>query len=444
MLPPLFAIQNIRIWNAHSRQDRPHCLEIAGGLIAAVEENFSKLPSAARIPKDLVFDGGGLVLMPSGVDAQVHLRVPGQEQKEKPETGLMAALKGGVGALLTMPNTVPVLDCVVEIEKAMQIVAPSERMTGVDVFFTAAMTIGQKGQKAVDAESLARVERVKALTDDGRGVESDSVMEEVFRESEKSGLPLLQHAEYLGHGGSVSPSDQQKKLGLKAIPDESEWKMVERDIGLLKKFPKVRYHLLHASLKKSVELIQEAREKFGLKASCEVSPHHLVFSAEDIQEKETSFKMNPPLRSQENRDYLVRALVRGDIDFVATDHAPHEKASKGMDFNKSAFGTTGLETSLRVLINFYQKGLLSPERLVQVFSTKPAEFLGISEKYGAIRVGSPLRAILIDPDYKPQPLSESELESLSKNNVFLRHPLGGKIYTHFNGAGMFTFFKVEA
>ena len=442
MLPPLFVIQNVKIWNSDLCSRKNQSLEIVDGLIKDIQDQAENLPSYKNLPKEFVFDGNGLVLMPSGVDGQVHLRVPGQEQKEKPETGLMAALKGGVGALLTMPNTNPVLDNATDLKKAAEIVKNAERLTGVKVLFTGAMTLGQKGLAAVDAEKMAETNIVAALTDDGRGVESDAVMEAVFQQAEKTGLPLLQHAEYLGHGGSVSPSAKQQKWGLRAIPDESEWKMVERDVGLLKKYPKVRYHLLHSSLKKSVEIILEAREKFGLQATCEVSPHHLLFSSEDIRENDTSFKMNPPLRSEENRKFLVEALCDGRIDFVATDHAPHEKESKGNDFNKSAFGTTGLEASLRVLLTFWQKGDLNSQRLVQVFSQKPAQFLKIDSEFGAIQVGRPLRAILVDPDFKAQPFSEKELESLSKNCVFRDYPLGGKIYAHFNAAGLFKFFPV--
>jgi dihydroorotase len=431
MLPSVFVIKNVVLWNADRVETQPTRLKIENGQVTQIG------PDVAPLNADFEFDGGGHVLMPSGVDGQVHLRTPGQEQKEKPETGLQSALCGGVGALVTMPNTNPVIDSPQTVDMALEKIKEAQKITGIKVLLSAAMTLGQKGHTPVDALQL-KSKKVVALTDDGKGVQDSEVMDLVFQEAEKSGLPLLQHAEFLGHGGCVAPSSKQKEWNLVPIPDESEWKMVERDLELLKKYPKVKYHLLHASLRKSVELILAAK-KMGLHASCEVSPHHLLFCAEDIQAGDTSYKMNPPLRSALDRDFLVESLAKGGIDFVATDHAPHEAQVKTADYGNSAFGTTGLEASLKVLLKLWREKKLEATRLVEVFSAAPARFYGISQEFGYLRVGSPLRAILVDVHQEPKKLADTEIYSLSKNSIFRGLPLPGRVLAHFNESGLFRF-----
>ncbi len=429
-LPDHFWIRNVIIWNNTGVNSSPQDVEILGGVIDKITPAQN---SVSLGPLDI--DGKGRVLMPSGVDPQVHLRVPGQGHKERPETGLRAALRGGVGALLTMPNTQPVIDSPEVLAEARSQVIAAENATGVRVLFSAAMTEGQRGEFAVSGPELAQA-GVVALTDDGRGVAREDVMKAVFEQAALSGLPLLQHAEVPGHGGVVAPSTLQKKLGLAAYPDSAEIDMVKRDLEILKNFPEVRYHVLHVSLSQTVEWVQKARA-LGLKASCEVSPHHLIFSSEDLVEGNTSFKMNPPLRAPKERDELQNLLSSGAIDFVATDHAPHEEKGKGEDFRSSYFGTTGLETSLRVLFTLMAQGKLSEERLVEVFSTAPARFLGIDNEFGSVQPGRPLRALLVDPHAPARPVVQGDLESLSKNNVFLGFPLAGRIFLHFNSAGLF-------
>jgi dihydroorotase len=216
-------------------------------------------------------------------------------------------------------------------------------------------------------------------------------------------------------------------LGLKAYPEEAEWKMVERDLDLLKKFPDVRYHVLHVSSAHTLNLVKKARAE-GLQATAEVTPHHLYFCSEDIPDRNTSYKMNPPLRSTADRAALCRALEAGDIAFVSTDHAPHEAQLKGPDFSASAYGTTGLETSLRVLLDLHARGLLSASRLVEVFSSAPARFIGIWDQgYGRIEKDQPFRAVLVDPEAPASPIGLEDLASQSHNNIFLGHALRGRL-----------------
>ena len=439
MLPYRFRIANVNVWNATGvalTQD----LEVEGGVITKLGPTGSL---GFTKNTDDVFDGLGRALLPAGIDLQVHLRVPGQAHKETAETGLKAALRGGIVAVLSMPNTNPVIDSPEVCELTRKLVAPAEQSTGVKVLLSAAMTQGQLGSHTVDAKKLAAC-GVTALTDDGRGVASEDIMREVFRASAQSGLPVLQHAEVPGHGAALAAGPTQQKLGLKAYPPEAEWKMVERDLRLLedvcKEFPqsKPRYHVLHISSAKTLELVVDAKKR-GLPATCEVCPHHLFFTSGDVPVDNSDFKMNPPLRGADDRRALQKGLQDGGIDFVSTDHAPHEKSLKSPDFQASAFGTTGLETSLRTLWALVGQGALTRERLVETFSTAPARFLGWESGYGTLAQGRPFRAVWFDDQAQPAPIRLDELESLSKNNCFLGHPLPGRVCGVWNDAGFFRF-----
>lgn len=429
-LPPLFAIRNVNVWNEEGVAPARDVV-VSDGRISEI------LPTGGASLPETIFEGEGKALLPSGVDNQVHLRTPGQAHKETAETGLRAALRGGVGAVLTMPNTKPVIDSVETVQMARAQLAHAESITGVRALLSAAMTLGQDGLLPVNARSLKDA-GVAALTDDGRGVAREDVMRLVFEANRETKLPLLQHAEVPAHGAALAAGPVQRKLGLRAYPAEAEWQMVERDLRLLREFPEQRYHVLHVSSYKTVELVAEAK-RAGLHASCEVSPHHLLFTSDDIPDGNTHFKMNPPLRSSDDRARLREALADGRIDFVATDHAPHEPAAKGDDFTSSAFGTTGLEAFFRVILKLYQERVIRAERLVQVFSSAPARFLGIDGEFGHLKVGRPLRAILVDFEAPARPLAVEELESLSKNSCFLGAPLPGAIRAHFNQAGLFRF-----
>lgn len=424
-----YLIRKLELWTERGVSSEVD-LEIEHGIVKAIDKDLPQ-PRGAHL-----IEGKGLTLLPAGVDPQVHLRVPGQAEKETAGTGLLAALRGGVGAVLTMPNTKPVIDSVEVCEAAMLELEEAAHLTGVKAYLTASITQKLKGKATPDYESLARW-GVRAFTDDGLGVVNDDLMRLAFSASEKTGLPILQHAEFPGHGGVLAAGPMQSKLGIPAYPAAAESDMVERDIALLKEYPRARYHVLHVSAHETLEQVAAAKQR-GLHVSCEVTPHHLWFSSEDIRDDNTSFKMNPPLRSQEDRKALRHALAEGVIDFVATDHAPHENEAKGANFKTSAFGTTGLETSLRVLLTLVREGVLSPARLVQVFSTRPAHFLGLSEEFGDIAVGRPMNAVLIDRN-ACEVVKESDLFSLSKNSCFLGERLDGEIKAMFLGERYYSF-----
>lgn len=377
----------------------------------------------------------GQIVVPAGVDAQVHLRVPGQPEKETADSGCLAALHGGVGCLLTMPNTRPFIDSVEVLRMAQDEVAPLESEFGIHVLFSACITKSQQGKQLTDFDQLISG-GASALTDDGRGVCSDEIMEAAIRKSHELGVPLLQHAETEGAEGPLAPGPVQSGLGLKPYSETHETEMIARDLRLLEKYPKARYHVLHLSSAKSIELVVKAKVK-GLNVTCEVTPHHLYFSSDDIEIGNKSFKMNPPLRSAADRAELVRALADGRIDWMATDHAPHEYATKDVEFSKASFGTTGLETSLQVLLDLVLRGDLTPERFVEVWSKAPADYFQLSE-YGRLVEGHPFRAVLVDTS-ETQTISEKSFWGLSKNSCFLGKRLPGRILAHATRTAEFRF-----
>ena len=422
-----YLISNVEVWTPGQVLDHQDVL-VSGGILKGLHRHQSA-GDAANSTQLRHVDGRGKVLLPAGVDPQVHLRVPGQTEKETPASALASALKGGFAAVLNMPNTRPTVDNARVVAQARAELAPAEDKTGVLVGLSGAMTVSLRGQDPTNMVALVDA-GVWALTDDGFGVVDDGIMEQAFRVSSDSGVPILQHAEFPGHGGVLAPGPVQERLGIRSYPDGPEYEMVVRDIELLRRHPGARYHVLHVSSRKTLDVVRRARDE-GLRVSCEVSPHHLHFSSDDIDPSNTAFKMNPPLRSRADRDELRRALASGDCDFVATDHAPHESGVKGSKFSTSAFGTTGLETSLQVLLGLKAQGLLSATRLVQVFAQRPAAFLGL-DGFGDFNIGQPFRGVLVDPAQSVI-VDETHLVSQSKNSCFLGATLPGQLLWTFIG-----------
>ena len=416
-----YAIIGVDLWNSDGV--KKSCdVHVEGGKVASILETGTQEYTGSKIL------ASGKVLMPGGVDPQVHLRTPGQPEKETPLSGCQAAVRGGVTALLTMPNTKPVIDSTEMVSLTREHLASAVSETGVDVAISAAITYGQKGKEAVDFQSLAK-SGVAAFTDDGVGVVNNDLMRQAFAASAETGLPVLQHCEYPGHGGNFAQGPILAKIGGKPYPPEAESEMVARDLSLLSEFPGARYHVLHSSSAKTLELVARGKEE-GLAVTCEVSPHHLFFNNCNIESSNTAFKMNPPLRSEEDRMALVSALKNGVCDFVATDHAPHQSEIK-TKLASAAYGTTGLETSLRCLLTLLHRGDLDQSRLVQVFSTNAAKFLGLTATEGLIEEGRPLRAVLVGKLDEPSMMTERDLASLSHNNCFLGSRLNGKIVSTF-------------
>ncbi len=412
----------------------PWDLWVEDGILVKKVSSEPKTAAEATNSKQHVFCEG-LLVVPSGVDIQVHLRTPGQMEKETPESGLKAALYGGYGAVLSMPNTRPTIDNPEVLKLAESNMHAACEQYGIRALFCSSVSKGLEGKELTPLLAMAKA-GAAAFTDDGKGIEPDEFMQAAFRASAETGIPVLQHAEWSGHGGVLAESNVQRDLGLKAYDRKQEWSFVERDLKLLKEFPGARYHVLHVTTRESLDFIRKAKDQ-GLKVTAEASPHHLYYCADDINPMNTSFKMNPPLHQAEDRAALRKALNEGLLDFVATDHAPHEAAAKGGDFAKAAFGTIGMESSLRVLLTGIHEGWLGEDRLEDVFSRAPARFLGVDAEYGHIALGKPFRAVFCDRRAN-EAFSMADIHSLSKNSCFFGVMLRGKIVGHFTKKGFFT------
>lgn len=329
---------------------------------------------------DRVVDLGGLCLVPGLVDVHVHLREPGFPQKETIATGTAAAARGGYTTVCSMPNLCPAPDTPATLGEQLAII---RRDAAVRVKPYGTITLGQRGcGELVDFAALAP--EVVGFSDDGRGVQSDELMEEAMRRAAAVGKPIVAHCEVddLLRGGYIHDGVYCREHGHKGICSESEWRQVERDIALAEKTG-CQYHVCHVSTKESVELVRQAKAK-GLRVSCETAPHYLLLCDEDLQE-EGRFKMNPPLRSRADREALVAGIVDGTIEVVATDHAPHTAEEKSRGLAGSAMGIVGLETAFPLLYKYLVlPGVITLEKLLALMSDNPRRLFALD---GGVEVG---------------------------------------------------------
>lgn len=339
-----------------------------------------------------VIDAEGLYVFPGFIDLHVHLREPGFSYKETIATGTEAAAAGGYTTVCTMPNLKPSPDSPEHLQEQLDII---KRDAIIKVLPFATITRTRLGKELVDYEALAPY--VAGFSDDGSGVQDEEVMRRAMEGIAKTGKILAAHCEVdsLLDGGYIHKGKYAHDNGHKGISSESEWKEVERDINLCRETG-CRLHICHVSTKESVDLIRKAKAE-GLPVTCETGPHYLTFSDADLKE-EGRFKMNPPLRGNDDREALRQGLIDGTIDVVATDHAPHSAEEKSKGLAKSAMGVVGLETAFAaVYTTMVASGLMPFERLVDAMSTRGAEILGL-EDAGKIEIGKPASLALVDLD----------------------------------------------
>ena len=313
-----------------------------------------------------------LVIFPGFCDVHVHFREPGFFYKESIKTGSLAAARGGYTAVCTMPNLNPVPDSRENILAQVKII---ESDAVINVYPYGAITVGQKGEALSDMDSMN--EFAVAFSDDGRGVQSEEMMRAAMLKAKSLGKMIVAHCEdnSLLHGGYIHDGVYAKAHNHKGICSESEWKPIERDIRLAKETG-CAYHVCHISCKESVELIRNAK-KDGVDITCETAPHYLVLDENDLQE-DGKFKMNPPLRSAEDRQALIEGLQDGTIDMIATDHAPHSAEEKAKGLSGSAFGIVGIETAFPVLYtNLVKKGVITLEKLIELLAVNPRKRFNI-------------------------------------------------------------------
>ena len=318
-------------------------------------------------------DPRGVFVFPGFCDVHVHFREPGFSYKETIVSGSRAAARGGYTAVCAMPNLNPVPDSVMNLEEERRLIRQAGEI--VSVYPYGALTVGEKGQEAAELEAMAG--GVIAFSDDGKGVQSESMMRSLMERCRKLGKIIAAHCEdeSLVRGGYIHDGSYARAHGHKGICSESEWGPIARDLKLAKETG-CAYHVCHISCRESAELIRQAK-KDGVDVTCETGPHYLLLDEGDLQE-DGRFRMNPPLRSREDREALVEALLDGTIDMIATDHAPHSAEEKSRGLAGSAFGVVGLECAFPVLYTgLVRTGILTLEQLIGKMAVAPRERFGI-------------------------------------------------------------------
>ena len=323
-------------------------------------------------------DGGLLsavenyIIVPGLCDVHVHFREPGFSYKETIASGSAAAAHGGYTAAGTKPHLSPVPDSAEHLQVQLDAI---KRGAAIKVLPYGAITVGEKGEKLADMEAMS--DKVCAFSDDGKGVQNDEMMREAMTAAKRLGKIIAAHCEdnSLLFGGYIHDGEYARMHGHRGISSASEYKQIERDLRLAEETG-CAYHVCHISTKESVELIRQAKAR-GVNVTCETAPHYLVLCDEDMQE-DGRFKMNPPLRSREDKKALIEGIKDGTIDMIATDHAPHSAEEKGRGLEKSLMGVVGLETAFPVLYTeLVTKNIITLDRLVELMSFKPKERFGI-------------------------------------------------------------------
>lgn len=351
------------------------------------------------------------VVFPGFCDVHVHFREPGFFYKETIASGSLASAKGGYTAVCTMPNLNPVPDSVEHLKIQKDII---ETSACIHVYPYGSITVGEKGEELSDLNGMAP--DVIGFSDDGRGVQSDDMMREAMKKAKELNKPIVAHCEVneLLRGGYIHDGDYAKEHGHRGICSESEWAQIARDIELVKEIG-VKYHVCHISTKESVDIIRKAKAE-GVDITCETGPHYLVMDDSMLQE-DGRFKMNPPLRSKEDRDALIEGIIDGTIDMIATDHAPHSAEEKSKGLENSAFGVVGIETAFPIMYTYLVKtGIITMDRLVELMVINP-------RKRFDIPLGCDYSIWDIEEEYTIDP---SEFVSLGKATPFEGWKVNGR------------------
>ena len=402
-------------------------LLISKGKIEAVEPE-GKIKD---IPGADIIDAKGAIVTPGFCDMHVHFREPGHEYKETIETGSKSAAAGGFTTVAVMPNTSPVNDnrSVTEF-----ILSQAKETSNINILPIGAITKGLRGETLSDMGELKEAGCI-GYSDDGRPVSNSEIMRRALEYSKMFDLPCIQHSEVLEltQGGSMNEGIVSTELGLKGMPTEAEDIMVHRDICLL---PKTggRLHVAHISSGGSVDLVRQAKAK-GLAVTCEVAPHHFTLTHDACRGYDTNAKMSPPLRTQSDLDMIKEGMRDGTIDIIATDHAPHDRVDKQVEFSKACFGIVGLETALPLTLKMVDEKVISLERAIDMLTFQPNQLFNLDK--GSLGIGKAADITLFDEKME-YTIDPSKFRSRSKNSPYKDWKVRGKVLrTLVNGKTVF-------
>ncbi len=407
-------LKQIHVIDPKNHVDARLDVAIQNGIVTEIKKEI--LNSSGK-----VIDGKKLHLLPGLIDMHVHFREPGFEQKETIVTGSKAAIGGGFVAAVTMPNTHPPCDHQSVIDNIIR----KANEVPFYIFPAATMTKGRSGKELSEMADLKRA-GARAVTDDGDWVSDSLLMRRAMEYASMLDLLVVSHAEdkRLSGKGVMNEGVHSTELGLHGIPNASEVVAVNRDI-LLAELTGARLHVTHISTKGACEAIQAAKKK-GIQVTADVTPHHLSLTDQAIADYDTNFKMNPPLRSEDDRKAILEALANGTIDAIATDHAPHTDEEKMMEFQDAPVGVTGVETALGVVLTeLYHKQVLDLANIAAKMSLRPAELLKLPKGFGEIQIGSEANLTLVDVNLE-WVVKRDEFISKSKNSCFIGKTLRGK------------------
>lgn len=410
-----YLIQNVRIVDPMNNRDEQGDLLIQDGVIAPLD--------AAKAPQTI--DGTGLIALPGLVDMHTHLRDPGFTDKEDILTGCRAAAAGGVTSLLAMPNTNPTVDT----PETVQYILEKAQNADAHVYTAAAITKGLKSQEPTDIDALYRA-GAKALSDDGRPVENTLFMAHAMQRAAKLGLAVTAHCEdlYLANGGKINEGEVSAALGVAGIPRAAEDTGTAREIALAAAY-NVPIHICHVSTATSAALVRDAKRR-GVKVTAETAPHYFTMTERELLKRDADYRMNPPLRTENDRLAIIEALRDGTMDAIATDHAPHTPAEKA-DFEKAPNGSVGMETSLAVSYTaLVCTGILTLKELIEKMSCNPAKILSIPA--GTLSVSAAADVVLFDPNCC-WTVDPEHLHGKSKNTPFKGQELTGRVVKTFCG-----------
>lgn len=414
-------IKNGRVLNPSENLDKVMDILVEDGRIKEKKEQI-------ETDADKIIDAKGCYVMPGLIDLHVHFRDPGLTYKEDIETGSRAAANGGFTTVCCMPNTKPVVD---NVDTVKYIIEKGKEVGLTNVLPVGAVTMNMEGKEVTDIESLKKA-GICAISEDGKSVMNSGVYRKAMKEAARLNVPVMAHCEDINlvEGGVINLGNKSKELGVKGISNAVEDVIAMRDIMLARE-TNAKLHLCHCSTKDSVEMVKQAKAE-GIDVTAEVCPHHFSMCSDDITENDGNFKMNPPLRTREDMETLIKGLSEDIMDVISTDHAPHSKEEKEKDLEHAPFGIVGLETSVPLTItNLVKKGYITPLQMAAKMSYNPAQVLG-SDK-GTLNEKAVADITIIDPDAE-YTIDKNTFQSKGKNTPFDGYKVNGKVlYTILGG-----------